>query len=374
MSWGALAEAITLGSSSTTAGIAAPFERPTHLARLVADSFGIDPQLLPVTRREAMSVPAMARARHLVVMPARLPLVTVTDSGAVNRYQLDQLIRQPETDRPRSATLTDTLDSLLFYGAAAWRVTERYAESAGGRPRHVKFLQLGRLTNDPQRGWLLDGSEPLPAADLIWFHGPHEGILAFAGRALRSAVRLAEAAHNAAANPVPAAELHQISDDVLTDHEIAELIAAWQQALAGSGVAYTNAAVELRTHGAPAENLLIEGRTAAAVDIARAVGLPSTMIDATAPGSSMTYQNAQAKARELIDFGLASYADPITSRLSMDDCLPRGVWCRFDWDDLTRADFAGRMAAYEVAQRSGVFSIDELRDRERGTPHEGVVT
>ena len=57
-------------------------------------------------------------------------------------------------------------------------------------------------------------------------------------------------------------------------------------------------------------------------------------------------------------------------RLSMDDILPRGVWCRFDTNQLLRDDFAARMAAYKVAAESGVYTLDELRAMERGRPME----
>jgi hypothetical protein len=136
-------------------------------------------------------------------------------------------------------------------------------------------------------------------------------------------------------------------------------------------VLWTNNAVELKTHTASAENLLIQGRNAAAVDIARMAGLPAAIIDAVPPGASDTYQNVQAKLREARDIGLDSYAASLTARLSLDDVLPRGVWCEFEWDPLLRDGFTARMEGYKAAQDAGVYSAEECRVIERGQPFEG---
>lgn len=339
--------------------------RPNHLVPV--DVFGVDTDMLPVTRAEAMSVPAMARARHLIVATlARLPLAVTPPE-----YEYTALLDQPEPDRPRVSTLRDTFDDILFDGWACWRVTERYAPTTnGGRPRQCEYVALGRISRD--RGVTLVDDEPVPRADLLWFTGPHAGVCTFAGRSLRAAVRLDTAAAVRARNPVPAAELHQTSDDVLTDTEISQLIAQWEQALAGRGVAYTNRAVELRTHGAAPEQLLLQGRNMAAVDVARHAGVPAALVDAVTPGSSMTYTNEQAKARELVDFGLAAYAESLTARLSMDDVLPRGVSCGLDFDQLLRPSFTERMNAYSAAIDTGVYTVDELRTYERGRPREAT--
>jgi len=157
----------------------------------------------------------------------------------------------------------------------------------------------------------------------------------------------------------------------MADDEVQAMVDAAQQAIADRGVLWTNNAVELKTHTASAENLLIQGRNAAAVDIARMAGLPAAIIDAVPPGASDTYQNVQAKLREARDIGLDSYAASLTARLSLDDVLPRGVWCEFEWDPLLRDGFTARMEGYKAAQDAGVYSAEECRVIERGQPFEG---
>lgn len=366
MTWGQLAVAVSHPAGlnpRARRGQAAHWARPNHLEQVaVSDFFGLRGDSMPVTRAEALSVPAMARARHLITSVARLPVRLDPHDFAPAA-----LVLNPDPTRTRAAMWADTLDDLMFSGAAVWRITERYA--ADDRAREARYISLDRISRDPDGTWLIDET-PVSDRDLIWFEGPHAGILAFGGRALRSAVRLERAYNSVAANPAVAIELHQVSGDVLDDAEISALVSAARSAVAERGVMFTNEALELRTHSASAENLLIAGRTAAAVEIARMVGLPAGLLDANPPGSSGTYQNSQARLREARDLGLDAYASAITERLSLQDTLPRGVRCAVDWNTWLRDDFAARMAGYKAAQDAGIFTAEECRELELGRPME----
>lgn len=358
MTFGRLAEAVFTAGAQT--GPAPRWSRPNHLNTVTVDDalsafFDTAGDAAPLTRNEAMSIPAMARARHIICTAARLPLA-VAPAGYAN----DALIRQPDPARTRTAVHTDTLDSLLFHGAAVWRVTARYADN---RPRAAVFVPIGELTRNGD-GWQI-ANRPVPAADLIFFEAPHEGLLKFGTRALRAALNVDKAYSGTATNPVVAAELHQLSGAILTADEKSALIAKTREAMRNRGIVYTNEAVELRVHRAETENLLIAGRNAAAVDIARTVGIPAPLIDAYPAGSSGTYANFQARMREARDIGVDAYARCITDRLSLDDILPRGVACAHVWDGMLRETFADRMTGYAAALETGVYSLDELREIER---------
>jgi phage portal protein BeeE len=368
MTWGRLAAAITPDVPPSPSGVtrqpARAVSRPNHLAAITADDFwGAGSDMVPPTRSEAMSVPAMARARHIITLPARLP-ITITPGD----YRATALIEQPDPTRTRMAVLAATIDDLLFDGVSLWRVTQRYARVGAllGRPRHAEHIIPDRRTYDPEhKRWLID-DKPVADVDLVWFEGPHTGVLSFGGRALRSAVALERAYRKTAENPAAAWELHQTSDDELTDPEIDDLVDGAAAAVRKRGVLYTNSATQLNMHEASSENLLISGRTAAAIDVARMTGLPSPVLDAYAEGSSANYANVQARLKEARDIGVDAYAAAITARLSLDDVLPRGVACSFDWDALLRNDFADRMAGYKAAQEAGVYDVDECRAIERG--------
>ena len=78
------------------------------------------------------------------------------------------------------------------------------------------------------------------------------------------------------------------------------------------------------------ENLLIEARNAAVLDLARLIGVHGGMVDATTPKASLNYETTSGRNEEFVDFDLALYMLPITSRLSLDDVTPHGTRIAFD--------------------------------------------
>jgi phage portal protein BeeE len=112
-------------------------------------------------------------------------------------------------------------------------------------------------------------------------------------------------------------------------------------------VLFTNSAIEARDHGGAAETLFVEGRNAASVDMARLVGIPAAMIDATAAGASLTYETTQGRNAEFLDYGTSLYADPIAARLSLDDIVPAGQRVEFDTSVSTAITGAGTTAPTE---------------------------
>lgn len=361
--------------TGSSVGIASPFAAPVELGGVVipdllAELFGADADRLPLTRDLAMTVPAVARARNVLAPTAgRLPLRVYRGAVEVTeRTCLDQ----PETvaARPRFVTILWTLDQMLFHGRAWWIVVERYADT--GAPRSFEWVpEWNAKVENGQLVATQDGRHPrIDAADVVRIDAPHEGILNYGSDAIRQALRLDRAALRIADNPVPAIELHQTTPDQLDQDEKDALIAGWIKARRQTGVGYTNAAIETKVHGLNPEQLIIEGRKFAALQVARMIGVPAWVVDVGVEGSSLTYSNVPSRSRELVDYALTPYLAAIEARLSMDDVLPRGQWCRFDLDDLLRGDFADRMTAYKTAVESGVYTPAELREREDGTPAE----
>lgn len=360
----------TIEDSGVT-GISSPFADQSHLGAVtVAELLGLDTDRLPLTRDLAMTVPAVARARNVLAPTAgRLPLRVYRGADVVTtRTCLDQ----PETKlaRPRFVTILWTVDQMMFYGRAWWIVVERYADT--GAPRSFEWVpEWNAKIEAGQLVATLDGRHSkISAADVVRLDAPHEGILNYGSDSIRQAMRLDRAALRVADNPVPAIELHQTTPDAMEKDERDALIASWIAARRKHGVGYTNAAIEARVHGLNPEQLIIEGRKFAALQVARMIGVPAWVVDVGVEGSSLTYSNVPSRSRELVDYALTPYLAAIESRLSLDDVLPHGQWCRFDLDDLLRGDFADRMTAYQTAVNSGVYTAAELREREDGTPVE----
>lgn len=317
-----------------------------------------------VERAAAMSVAAVAKGRHLITGSiGKFPMVCM--AGTAPAPTQPAFIRQPEIGRSRFASIVWTVDALIFYGRAFWKITERYAED--DRPARFEWVPEWSAETDEYGQLVSAWGVPVGPGDSIRIDGPHEGLLNFASDRIREALAIDNAASNAADNPVPSVELHQTAGDPMTDAEISAMVARWAAARRGSGVGYTNQSVEMRPHGQPVEQLLIDGRNWAALNIARAMGLPAWTVDAAVEGSSMTYSNTPSRSRELIDYGLTPYMAAIEGRLSLNDVLPNGQWVRFDTTDLLRGDFKARMEAYAVAINAGIYTAEECRRMEAGT-------
>ncbi|HXJ63564.1 MAG TPA: hypothetical protein VNN79_07400, partial [Actinomycetota bacterium] len=94
-------------------------------------------------------------------------------------------------------------------------------------------------------------------------------------------------------------------------------------------------AMETKDHPLDSGELLVAGRNAAALDIARHASIPAAMLDATTAGASLEYSTLQGRNQQWIDYGLVIYMDPVEARLGMDDVSPQGQRIAFDTADLT---------------------------------------
>lgn len=322
----------------------------------------------PVVRSDAMSLAAVAKARNIITGTiSRFPMVIM--QGTTPHDNPAAWAEQPEPARSRSQTILWTVDSLIFYGRAFWLITDRYAD---GAPRRFAMVPEHKATVDENGNLIAAFDLPVTGNQYIRFDAPHEGVLNFGSRILRKALDTERAAENAAANPVPSIELHQVDGDDLTVEEVQELLAQWRtsRSARGGGVGFTNRTLEVKTHGQPAEQLLIDAQNQAAIGIARMMGLPAWAVDAVVAGSSLNYSNNSARARELIDFGLYPYMSAITDRLSMDDVLRHGTWVRFEESEFISPSLKERLEAYKIAIEAGIYTAEEARNLIDGIPLE----
>lgn len=356
-----------LGIDRANTAIKSPLADKGNLKTVtMQDLYGLASENLPISRAEAMSIPAVARGRAIITGAiARLPLVVMRGNHPHN----DPGIFPNQLDNGRSnfQTLIWTVDALIFYGRAWWLITDR---DTFNRPKNIRFIPEWETALNDADELTRAYNQPVNPADVIRIDGPHEGFLNYATTPVRTSLRLANAALTASDSPVPAIELHQTGGTPLTSDEANELISNYAAARKRSGISYTNATIETRTHGAHPENLLIDGRKAVSLEIARALNLPAWALDAPSENSSMNYTNVPARARELLDYTLMPYMEAITARLSMNDILPRGIWLRFNTDPLLFEDFKTRVEAYKTALETGIYTISDLKARELGTPLE----
>jgi hypothetical protein len=308
------AAATSLVADPSTYPIATPWGS-ADLARIVYEEvFGSD--VPPNTRAAAMRIPAVARARNLIV-------------GTIARFPLVPLVG----DEQRTAW---TVDDLIFYGWSLWEL-RRGAASSGSWPLSAARIGRERWELDGDNHLHVDGMLVRDTSDLILIPGLHEGILSYGCDAIRDTKALYAIVRERLNNPVPQVDLHQTGGKQLNGDEIATLRNDWAAARTGrnGGVAYTNEWIEAKPFGSGGENLLIEARNAAALDLARLVGVHGGMIDATTPKASLNYETTTGRNGEFLDLDLALYMTPLTARLSLDDVSPRGRRIALDTVDFS---------------------------------------
>lgn len=307
--------------------IASPWTDRSTLETIVwADLFGLD--AIPATRAEALSVPALHRAVTILTTScARSPLGVYRQADRVDP-QPSWTQRTDGLSSPYHRMLL-TIDDLVFHGESLWAVDR----GVDGFPVRAERVPYDAWSVDTDRQILI-GDTVVDARSVVYIPGCHEGILRHGDRAIRSAAAVERAALEAAQRPFRL-ELHQTSDTILDVAEIDQLIATARTALLeNGGVLFTNSTLEARLHPAAAEQLLVQGRNAAAVDLARLVGIPAALVDATTAGASLTYETTEGRNQEFLDYGLVGYMAAVSSRLSMDDVVPRGQRVAFELEDL----------------------------------------
>jgi HK97 family phage portal protein len=323
--------------------------------------------LATASRQQAMAVPTIARARNIICSTvASLPLEQRIKSSGV-RVEPNRVINQPDSRVPGSSIYSYIAEDLLFHGVAYGQVMSMYAD---GRVQEWTRVSPDRVTyttnanNTEIIGYSVDGTA-VPSAgirSLVVFNGLDEGFLSRAGRTIRAAVALENASEAFAKEPVPMMVLKSNGTN-LTSERIGKLLEAWRVARSTRSTAFLNADVELQAMGIDPNKLqLNEARQYVALELCRSAGLPAYF--ASAETTSMTYSNAISERRSLVDFSLRPILTAIEQRLSMPDFVGQGNEVRYALDDFLRGNPLERAQVYEILNRIGAMSVDEIRQQE----------
>lgn len=326
--------------------------------------------MVGISRQEAMQVPAVARARNIICGTiGSLPLerYSVMTGEHMTSTPLEY---QPDPDSPRSVSFAWLADSIWFYGVGYVQVLSVYADS--GRPNRWRWIDPLRVqpilnnNNTLALGYKIDGNA-MPTegvGSVIAFPGIDEGILARAGRTIRTALELEQAAYRAAQEPLPQTVLSSTGMDLPKD-KITEVLTKWKTARQTRSTAYLFSGLKLDTIGFdPKSQQLVEARQFMASEIARATGIPAWYLNAEQ--ASMTYSNTEQERRTLVDFSLRNLIAPIEDRYTM--LASRSVVCRFDLDDFLRGNAMERIDITIKMLDAGLITVDEARAREDLSP------
>jgi HK97 family phage portal protein len=345
--------------------------------QLMTDAFNY---FLPVTltalaRDEAMSVPSVARCRNLIAGTiATFPLELYKKSTG-EKLGKPLWLEQPSISQPLSTTIAWTVDSLLFYGVAYWRVTEVYFDD--GRPARFEWIAPGRVsfTTDSYSNFVtqysIDGS-PVPMSglgSLVTFQGLDEGVLQRGARTLRSAIDLETAMRVASATPMPSGVIKNSGAD-LSQEEVQAILASWKSARERRSTAYLTSTLDYQpTAFSPRDMMFVDAVQSTATQIARMMNVPAYYISAD-QNTSMTYANVQDERRQFVSLSLAPYVHAIQDRLSMDDITARGNIVKFDVEDAFLAVNAlERLAVIEKMLTLGLITIEQAMEMENLSPN-----
>ena len=329
------------------------------------------------TRQLAMSVPSVARARNIICGTiGSLPLTTF---NRITGQYVDphRVINQPDPRVAGFVIYNWLAEDIWLYGAGYGQVLEMYSSTDGGRVRAWTRVSPERVTVDTDfknteiTGYKVDGyAVPLQGVgSLIRFDGPDEGLLHRAGKTIAAAVYLENAAVNYAKEPAPTMVLKSNGTN-LTAERISALLSAWKTARQSRSTAFLNADVDLKEFGFDPKSMqLAEARQYVALELARACGIPAYFLSAET--TSMTYSNAVSERRSLVDFSLRPILKAIEERLSLPDFVPNPVMVRFALDDFLRGNALERAQVYEILNRIGAMSVEQIQREEDLIPNEG---
>jgi HK97 family phage portal protein len=378
-----LLQTLGLKSTNVEAQLAPAIMNTGYGAGVYSFNSGLSNFGMGMDRNTALQVPSVMRCRNLIAgVISSIDLELYKKSTGVE-LESPLWLDQPDIRQPRSVTIAYTVDSLLFYGVAYWRVTSLYADD--GRPSGFEWISNSRVTvTTNQYGDQVDyysvNGERVPMSgigSLVTFQSLLPGVLEVGGRTIQAALDICKAASISAATPLATTVLKNTGAD-LPEAQVSGLLAAWKAARASRSTAYLTSTLEVQNIGfSPKDMMYNEASQYLATEIARLMNVPAYYISADM-NNSMTYQNILDGRKEFVAYSLQPFISAIENRLSMDDITAHGNVVRFAIDEtFLRADTAARLDAIEKMLNLGLIDLQQAQSMEQLSPmglSEGVGT
>jgi HK97 family phage portal protein len=327
-----------------------------------------------IDRNFALQVASVSRCRNLVA-----GVISSIDLALYKKSTGEKLVspvwlEQPDQRQPRSVTIAATVDSLIFYSVAYWRVTSLYADD--GRPSGFEWVANNRVTfttnqyGTEVKDYFVDGQlVPMGGiGSLVTFQSLIPGVLQTAGTTIKAAWDIQRAASVSAATPMATTILKNNGAD-LPETQIQGLLAGWNSARKNRSTAYLTSTLTAENIGfSPRDMMYNEASQYLATEIARAMNVPAYYISADM-NNSMTYQNILDGRKEFVAYSLQPYISAIEDRLSMNDITNSQNQVRFAVDDtFLRVDAKDRLDIIEKMLNLDLITVEQARSMEQLTP------
>lgn len=328
----------------------------------------------PASIKQALGVPAIHRAVSLIA--------NTTGSLSIRAYRQGSPLADPPriVQRPNPFTtprefFRDTAYYLASRGEAIWWIAARDID---GLPASLIVVPLHELTIEknptdrrfPIYRWGKTVSTAYSGAatggdfvHITYLREPGElrgrGPLQMCGAAISVTVEAQQWAANFFAGDTSSVELKSLVDIDAT--EANALRDQWMERGETGTPRVTPPSLEWKDHTIdPQSAQMTEARSHQDGEAARMFGIPGTLLEFAAPGSSLTYQNVEGEYTKFVRTCLApNYLEPIEQALT--DLLTRSTTARFAVEGLLRADIKTRYEVYKTGIEAGVLSSEEAR-------------
>jgi len=327
-----------------------------------------------VDRNMALTVPSVLRCRNLLCGVIASVDLELYKKSTGKEMESPLWLEQPDPRQPRSVTISYTVDSLLFYGVAYWRVTSLYFSDS--RPASFEWIANTRVSvttnsNGTEVAYYSIQGERVPDSgigSLVTFQSLLPGVLNCGGKTIQSAIDIQKASSVAAATPLATTVLKNNGAD-LPEAQVQGLLASWKAARQSRSTAYLTSTLSVENLGfSPKDMMYNEASQYLATEIARLMNVPAYYISADM-NNSMTYQNILDGRKEFVAYSLQPYISAIENRLSMDDITAHGNVVKFALDEtFLRADTMARLLAIEKMLALDLITVEQARADEQLTP------
>jgi len=343
-------------------------------AGTVLEVASVDPAILQVVSRDvAMSVPAVAACRNLIV-GAAIQMDMQRYAGG-ERLTPGMLLSQPDPDCTVAETIADTLDDLMFEGRAYWLIlatdTQTSDTNPSGFPVRARRVPASWVAEDLDpdfaaytrvKAYNVNGTTVDPSR-VLRFKADHEGVLRYGARTIWSAVKQEQAAERMSSVDLPAGVIHSEGAEV-SNTEAQAIIDDFEAARRAHTVAFLQAAKFERTALNPADLQLLDSRGQAATECARLFNVPVVQIGASPTGhtgSSLLYSNVQQNAAAFVGQAVVPLLRVIEATLSLPTSSPRGQQVAFAVGQYLRSDPGAAVDYVTSLVAAGILTADEGR-------------
>jgi HK97 family phage portal protein len=309
---------------------------------------------------EALSVPAIFRAVTLISNTIGMLNLEVYRNRQLLTDDIPKVATRPNPFSTPRVFFRDTAFYMATRGEAWWWIARRDTDGIPLSlypipPWEITVEQNPRNRLKPEVKWL---NKKIDLDDLrhITYMPDHSGLrgegpLQKCGAAVSVSVEAQEWAANFFSGSIPS--IIGSTDFDLSPDDAAALDEQWSEK-PGNLPRWLGQGIKVEDFGLDASKAqMVETRRFNDGQAAVMFGIPGSLLEYSMPGSSLTYQNVEGEYMKFVRTCLQpNYLEPIEQEMS--DLLTRSTTCRFNTNEVQRADLKTRASVFKDLTDAGV--------------------